>query len=296
MLTGVDIYSSRIDDELWEFDVSGSSESDPIQITNIEGLSPVAVDISTSKSATGSGEKKIGTFRGKRNLVFTLASNPDWDLTDISTSFHETLRAKLYLAFVTGTEIRMVFSTDGVGTPFHDVEIRGTVESLEYDIFSQDPTYQLSVICEDPDFISTNESGGFLVPTVAISAYPGFFHDFTYEDNGNEATGFKVSVERNTADYTGDVYIIASDPFDDIMVIKDVTIDAVSKLEVSTVSGNKYARMVYTDGRPTKSVVGQVTGASRWPKLTPETISFTVYTTATGSGYRMSYYPRYGGL
>lgn len=118
----------------------------PIQIRDISGLEPVKAEI-TSVPSNQDGDLFQHVRLGKRNIVLKLGLNPNWVDQTMSS-----LRRMLYAHFSPTTWRILKFYSDDMVT----VQIGGYVESLEPNMFSQDPEMQVSVICLKPNFIGPN--------------------------------------------------------------------------------------------------------------------------------------------
>ncbi len=122
----------------------GGPNQFPIQIRDISGLEPVKAEITTVPSNLD-GELLQHVKLGKRNIVFKFGLDPNWIDQTISS-----LRRMLYEKLPPKTFRKFQFGSDDM----EPVEIGGYVESIEPNMFSQDPEMQVSVICVNPYFVS----------------------------------------------------------------------------------------------------------------------------------------------
>jgi hypothetical protein len=119
-----------------------------VQIRDISGLEPVKAEI-TSVPSNKDGDLFQNARLGTRNIVFQFGLNPNWVDQTMSS-----LRRVLYTHFTPKTWRTLRFHSDDMPT----VQIGGYVESLEPNMFSQDPEIQVSVICLKPNFIGPNST------------------------------------------------------------------------------------------------------------------------------------------
>lgn len=110
-----------------------------INIKNIEGLGPTNASINSTEVATIDGGIFTSARQEQRNIVITAGMMP--------VPLIEDSRLKMYKFFPVKKLIHLEFETDR-----RHVETDGYVESNVPDIFSQDETAQISIICPDPFF------------------------------------------------------------------------------------------------------------------------------------------------
>lgn len=282
MIKQLNVYSSNIADEPYTLATEGAPETDPFQIRGITGLNPVAAEIATSKKVNSRGEKKTGSSTGKRNVVLSVAPNPDW-----STYTHESLRIMLDKIFMPESDLRMEFESTHLPT----VEIFGTVETFEQDIFAKDLEYQISILCEDPDFVE--------VDTTTIGALTGSIPtEIDYP--GNQDCGFvvRLSLRHSYDTFDGDITMVNEAlGKTEVMVINDVHLDSTSQyLEISTVPGDKYANILLASVLSRQNALYKIPLSSSWPKLKPGINNFYIDSPPMHMTWDLKYRPRYGGL
>ena len=144
----------------------GDSAETGFLIKNIDGLGPVKASINTTDIVTGDGSYFNSARVDERNIVFTFI------LTDASTI--EEARLLAYKMFPVKRNINLLFETDT-----RNVKIEGYVESNSPDIFSKQETVQVSVICPDPFFRSTEDS------SVTFDGIESLF-EFPFSNEGEE--------------------------------------------------------------------------------------------------------------
>lgn len=284
MITRVQVLSALPDAP--ELELGGTLASDdPIHIRDITGLGPVKAEIATTPFATSDGELFQGSTVGKRNIVMTLGFNPDWEGDQSVSSLRQQLYA--YLLPKAWTKLRF-FS---ISLPV--VEIEGYVESLEPNIFSQDPEIQCSVICPRPDFID---------PDAVL--LDGAVDDGTIENVieyiGTVPTGFELRVQRTVANpsYTGPVTaaITYADGEEQAFAIDPVTVDTLKYFKLSTIKNAKRAQSILiADGSQT-NLLAHVTSESIWAEIRPGENVLQVIADEDDQAWTLAYFNRFGGL
>ncbi len=115
-------------------------------IQNITGLGPCKADINVTEMATQDGSSFNSARKPTRNIVLYLKfmSNPQV----------EDVRQESYKYFPLKHPVTLLIETDN-----RKCETYGYVESNEPDIFSNNETTQISIICPDPNFYSAGLDG-----------------------------------------------------------------------------------------------------------------------------------------
>lgn len=120
-------------------------DSTGLFINQIEGLEPVAENITTKAFAGGSGEYFVGRQRGKRNIVLHFGfETQGYDVGAV----RESLDGQFFSDGNTLITFRFVFDDRD------PVLISGYTETIEGDRFSADLDFQVSIICPKPNFIA----------------------------------------------------------------------------------------------------------------------------------------------
>ena len=109
-------------------------------IYDIDGLNPVTATINTTEFATSDGAMFNSSRIGARNIVLYIKIFPDI----------EKNRLNLYSFFKIKSDVTLYFRHDSL-----NVYITGKVESFELDHFSNSQVAQISILCADPYFRST---------------------------------------------------------------------------------------------------------------------------------------------
>lgn len=119
-------------------------------IAKIDGLCPVKADITTTKMVTTDGDIYNHARANSRNIILTLGfiANNEIGLHSI-----EDCRQKTYKYFPLKKRLKFSIMTDN-----RELYTYGYVESNEPDIFSQEETAQISIICPSSYFTSNDDN------------------------------------------------------------------------------------------------------------------------------------------
>lgn len=250
-------------------------QPDGIFIKNIKGLGPTDAQLSQYDHAAVAGSKITGSRVGTRNIVFTLGFAPvNGDV--------EASRLISYSAFPVGRIVRMEFVTE-----HQRVEIYGWVETNEPDIFSENVSSTVSVVCPSPYFTDlANGQSVFTTP----SGFTDASFEFPFENPSLNTKLIEFSNSSSTpataqvlVNYTGDgipgvIYeltCLGSAPIPSIWTA-DRSLDirgASTALKgqvyrISTIPGNKYVRRL--EGSDYVSSWGFIAPSSKLEPLPPE--------------------------
>ena len=277
MLTEVKAYSAWRSAPILQLDEDGRTETDLVQILNIEGVDPVKATVATSPYGSVDGTSYTGSSVLNRNIVLTIKPNPNWD-----TWTYENLRKLLYSYFMPKLVVRLVFYSDD----FPPVEIYGVVEGVEGTIFSKEPTLQVSVVCPDPYFRAVN-------PTI-LTGQNGVLNTFEY--NGNVESGMVVKVTHVSGTPTT-IGIQLGDPKETHFGVM-ASINSSKYFELSSIPMQKYVQNVNIGTGVIDNLLSNVyiQEGSLWPSLQPGTNEFRVITDAGVQDYQLIFYERFGGL
>lgn len=155
--------------------------SDGYVLKDVDGLDPVKATITSSTFAGLDGVQFQNARRESRNIIIKLGFEPDY----VTTSVRD-LRNALYDWFMTKSPVNLRFyDSDGP-----TVDIDGWVESYEAPLFVKEPGGDISIICEDPDFVeltSVTGSGNTVSDTT----------EFLVNYAGTAETGIKFTLNLN---------------------------------------------------------------------------------------------------
>jgi phage-related protein len=277
VLTEVKAYSSWRSAPTLQLDEDGRTETDLIQIHNINGLDPVKASVTTSPYGSVDGTSFTGSNVQNRNIVLTLKPNPNWD-----TWTYAKLRQLLYSYFMPKLVIRLVFYSDDM----NPVEIYGVVEGIENDMFTKEQTFQVSIICPDPYFTSLNP--------IVLTGQNDEVKTFDY--NGNVETGMVVKVTHLSGAPTT-IGIQLGDPKDTFFGVT-TEVNSSKYFELSSIPMQKYVQNVNIGTGVIDNLLSNIYAqeGSLWPFLQPGTNEFKVVTDDGVQDYQLIFYERFGGL
>lgn len=138
-------------------------------IQKIDGLGPVKATINTTEITSSDGAIFNSARQSYRNIVLTLQYIMAAGFTV------EEIRLRSYEFFQIKKQITLTIETDS-----RTVTIDGYVESNEPDIFSNNESAQISIICPDPDFYDAEKNGPGIASFTNVEA--GFHFEFESED------------------------------------------------------------------------------------------------------------------
>lgn len=272
MLTQVDIFTRRGATLSLPF-----SGEDILTVDKIEGLGPVKSTLVTSSFAGMDGEQHHASRRISRNIKLSLGFDP----SNTEMSF-EALRDELYSILMPKFEVRLRFYRH---TGFY-VDIIGIVESLEPDVFVEEPTLELSIMCFKPDFLDPNPK---TIDGMTASSMESV--DIDYEGTVETGIEFKLFPNRALSSFT--IYHI---PPGEVLRQLDFTVPLQNQdeLTISTTRGSKYA-ILKRAGVETSVVYG-VPPQSKWTELLPGPNELFIMAPGPPIPWTLTRTDRYGGL
>lgn len=276
-------------------------------VRSITGLGPSTATINTVELATADGALFSSARVSPRNIVLTLAPTTEPSI--------EINRQKTYRYFPVKKPITLMFETDR-----RRVEATGYVESNEPDIFSNDETIQVSVVCPDPYLYAVGNSA-----TSFYGVYPNFQFPFPYEEGEDDFSFGELRLDTRTVlNYIGDVdtgLLISIHAVVDVnasaiqvvnhntneqMVISlskiqqitGIKFGAGDTIEISTYQGSKFIRLLHNGTY--RNVIAAMNLNSDWFRLEigDNVFSFTTGDEAEDSGILVTFTYRnaYGGI
>lgn len=160
-------------------------------ITEIEGLGPVKADINMTELAAKDGSKYNSSRANGRNIVMKVRF--------IYASSIEEVRLLSYKYFPLKKRIKFHIETDN-----RIAEVDGYIESNEPDIFSQEESASISIVCESAWFKDASEDG---IQIIDFSDIVPLF-EFEFEDDDEESPTIEFSSleirRENVITYNGD--------------------------------------------------------------------------------------------
>lgn len=252
---------------------------DLIQVQDIQGLDPVKATINTTEYADIDGGYFTGASVDIRNIVITFGYNPDWAENTI-----ETLRQTLYQYFMPKQAIRLTFTS----THLPPVQIDGFVESMEPNIFSQDPSVAVSIICPDPPFVGVDE---VTLDLITVAFVPVTVDTVGYI--GSVETPFHMVISKGSGPDVGSIIIGIETQYGHFNFAAD-GIDATTTLEFDSTDGAR--EIIEHRAGVTGSLMGALYADPLWHKLQPGGNNLCVITGSGGQSAVVTYHPRFGGL
>jgi len=256
-------------------------------VAGITGLGPPKADINTTRRAGSDGSIYNSAKVESRNIVITLiyytdnTAGTDGQILDV-----EALRQRTYKFFPIKRQVTLHFITDR-----RRASITGYVESNEIGFFTNMEGSQISIVCNDPWFIS--EDVGVtnlrLINTEPLLTFPIYFDEETAENRdhlefsrkksritgnipyyGDLETGFSLTVACKSA--TGDI-ALSNDTHNETITISSETVRKLTgslissgdRIVVTTHTGNKTAKLFR--GSTVHNIIAAVNKQSKWLKL-----------------------------
>lgn len=261
--------------------------SSEYKIRRIDGLGPVKADIVTLPIATDAGTQFISTRNGERNIVIKIEFNPNYAAGRTIT----TLRRELYKVLMPGETVDLLFDVEPDGLQLADSDpvgslyIQGRVESHEPDIFAENPSVVVSIICPFPYFKGQQGLFDHGLPT------SGTVRDYVVPYEGNVPVGFVFEFAVTSSASSG--WMFTGRDRNDYFGVAGA-MQAGDIFRVSTVKDDRYVRRVR--GGQTQSVLGYLTGSLNDMKLYPGDNHFTFSDPGITSNRHLMYEVLYGGL
>lgn len=243
----------------------------------VEGLGPVKATITSSSFAQLDGSEYQSSRREERNITMNIALEPDWTLETV-----DTLRDKLYVHFMPKTRVELRFYSDNKPVRY----ISGMVETCEPDHFSEDPEVNISIICNNPDFVDQT-------PQLIIGQTTAESLDNIVEYEGSVETGFLFTlfVDRTLSAFT--IYHTDPSGFQQQLDFTGELLPG-DELTIQTTPGSKFARL--SRASVVSSYLYGISPQSNWHQLYPGDNIIRVFALGEEIPYTLTYTRKYGGL
>ena len=230
-----------------------------LSITGIEGLGPTKVDVHMSDLATQDGSIWNNSRASKRNIILHLQF--------IYANSIEDVRQLTYKYFPLKRKVTFHIETDN-----RIAEAYGYIESNEPDIFAQEETASISILCESPWWFDAGING---IQEMNFADIVSLF-EFEFEDPDSESPTLEFSsieIKReNHVEYRGEVEtgivmsMYATGPFTNPIIYNNLTreafkidttkvasivgsaVKAGDEIQISTVTNDKYIKLI-RDGK-----------------------------------------------
>lgn len=255
-------------------------------VQEIGGLGPVKTTLVSSSFANLDGEQYHSSRREPRNITLKLGLHPDYATESVAD-----IRAILYQYFLTKGKLLLTFHMYdkfalSVLNEFRDLDISAYVETFDPEIFTKDPTSDISLMCFDPDFYDPTM---VVFDGETVSNTDQMF--LSYDGTVDTGVIFTLRPDRNLDDFS--IYYTGPDG-----VLKTVTFSypllAGDVLTISSVVGSKSA--VLTRAGVESSVLYAISAQSSWLTMQPGNNGIRVYATGAPIPFDIQYLTRFGGL
>lgn len=316
MLNSVTVTNFRddsVDIELFHPEKSG------FLITSIDGISFSEADINTMDVATIDGSQYVSSKMKSRSITMNLVF--------VGEDSVETLRHKCYKYFPSKKKVRLQFNTDT-----RSAWIEGYVESNKTEIFSENESTAITIICPDPFLRVDNEQAIIRGEIDPLFEFP--FSNESLDEKLIEFGSIGINVEKTIAYsgesdtagilisleflswFSGDIAIYNTTTYDygdntgfmklSASKIKSLTNNKYDtrtssivgcRIEISSVIGNKYIKLI----SPTLTEEYNILGAldrdvSSWLYLVPGDNVFVFNATYESVVMTITYDTLYGGV
>lgn len=259
-------------------------------VYKIDGLQPPAVTINSSKKSTSDGSTINNVSVESRNIVIYMTINGDI----------EKNRINLYKYFPLKQTITLYFKNES-----RDVEIDGTVEIIECDLFASKQVAQISLICPQPYFKDVDKLISYFSDVSNLFEIP-----FSISKNGVEFSCISTNIRKsivNTGDVTSGVLIrlyaigtvvkpIIYDVFNRTHIALNYTMEANDEIVINTNIGEKSITLIRNG--ISYNAMGYMTPDSKWLTLAQGDNVFTYDTESGSSNLQISFTTSvlYGGV
>lgn len=201
-----------------------------LMVKSITGLGPAKAKVNTTALATSDGTIYNSARLEQRNIVLNLLFGNSPTIEDA--------RQRTYKFFPIKKNVEFLIETDN-----RVAKTEGYVESNEPDIFSQEESNTISIICPFPYFYSAGENG--LTTTVFYGIEPLFEFEFSNESLTDSLIEFG-SIENQTEKtvyYDGDAEVGVTITIHAIGEARMITIYNTGTREVMKINTTKIAQL-----------------------------------------------------
>lgn len=208
-------------------------------IKDVTGLGPAKATINSTEVATYDGSFFNSSRLESRNIIFTIGF-----VSTETGEMIEDIRQKSYKFFAIKREVTIIVKTDN-----RWLETTGYVESNEPEIFSQEESAQISIICPDPYFYEAGKDR-----SLQKTDFYGIKHSFTFPFSNESLTEKKIvlgeiqNMSENTVWYTGDAMTGVYIRIHALGPAKNITIHNTELRQKMTIDTNKIAILTNSTG------------------------------------------------
>lgn len=202
-------------------------EKSGLIVREISGLGPSKASINTSEVATSDGSIFNSARQENRNIVL--------DLMMMAYPTIEDSRQLTYRYFPIKKRIKLEIETDNI-----IAHVYGYVESNEPDIFSEEESTQISVICPDPNFYESNEQSSAFSGVDPLFEFP--FSNESLDAPLIEFGSYRIDA-RAIINYRGDVETGMEITFHAMDLVKNITLYNVMTQEFMRIDTDKVEKI-----------------------------------------------------
>lgn len=205
-------------------------EKTGIVVKKIEGLGPPTATINTTKVSSGDGEIYNSARAEKRNIVLTLAF--------MFSPTIETVRQTTYKYFPIKKPVTLLFETDN-----RICKTVGYVETNEPDIFSDEESTQISIVCPNSYFTGVGNQGTSIV--TFYGSEPNFEFPFSNESLTEPLIEFGIIKNRQEENiwYDGDTEVGIIIKMHALGEVRQITIYNVGTRETMKIDTDKVSEI-----------------------------------------------------
>jgi hypothetical protein len=255
-------------------------------VREIEGLGPVKATLVSSSFANLDGEQFHSSRRDARNIVIKLGLDPEYGEQSVGH-----LRAQLYDFFMPKTEAQLIFTLfDKFEPSFAEatqhLHIKGRVETTEPDIFTKDPSVNVSLMCFESEFYEPDPvifSGQTVTDLTEV--------DLNYKGTLETGVVFRMFVNRSMSGF-----VINHRPPNNTLHQASFQHSLLSGdiLTISSVVGKKHVTL--DRGGNQSSVLYSLSPTPSWVELLKGINKIRVTSDGSPVPYEIEYTAKFGGI
>lgn len=281
MLTGLSIVAENGD----SLEIAMPGGSDGYLVESINGLGPVPVTHISTSYGQLDGENHQHSRRDKRTIELEILLTKDYYYTTI-----EDRRFFLDKWFV--PKQALTFRIED--SRFGEVTTVARVEDVDSPIFTSDPYYQVTLVCENPDLVSSITMEQEIA--LAVTNIGNTAGEIEIHYTGTIATGFLLEMTKWTGGSSNTLIRNRPGIGRSQNILIPGTIPSGNRLRLSTHERNKFVQYLTPTGG-IQPGLGTISNDSEWIKLQPGSNYIRVSTSSpAGKLAKLTYNILYGGL
>lgn len=286
MLTAVVIRSERLSDNYITLPLGPGTTQDSegfrgLFLKDATGLGPVEADIHRTPRPNSPGVTYEGFAVGERNAVFTVGL--DYDGNNGGTV--QDIRRRLYQVLRPGDNVRVGLE---FGTTAANLFFTGYVESMQPELFSADPSYQISLIAVD------SYMEGAVVPERTGIFNDGTTNSEVIQYDGDAPVGMNLVLQ---ARENGNSSVSVRNRTDSSwFTISPLPIRAWEKLIINSIAGQRTVFVTDSSDNFLYRPLDAIVEGSTWPTLSYGSNAFGLLSTNSNFRYWINHRPIYLGV